>query len=193
MAQASYTDDFYQREARRLGLRARSYFKLEEIDQKEKLFAKPHLKVLDLGAAPGSWSQYVLGKTKGQVELTMIDLQKIDPIPHYPNVKIIQGNVEKFSEFDVTGPFDIVLSDMAPATAGQHATDSILSAELVYTVLGIADKLLKPKGVVVIKYLQGGDLPDLQKRIKTSYQSYRIFKPQSSRKNSTETFFIARK
>jgi 23S rRNA (uridine2552-2'-O)-methyltransferase len=192
VAQPSYTDDFYQREARRLGLRARSYFKLEEIDAKEKIL-KTGMRVLDLGAAPGSWSQYVLNKTDGKVDLTMIDIQVIEAFPHFPEVKRLQADVNLFETLGLPTPYDLILSDMAPATAGHAQSDSMLSADLVFRVIDLSVKHLKKNGALVVKYLQGGDLPELQKKFKSSFSSYRIFKPMSSRKNSSETFFIAKK
>ncbi|MBN8215228.1 MAG: RlmE family RNA methyltransferase [Spirochaetes bacterium] len=188
-----YTEDFYQEQARKLGLRARSYFKLEELDRKFRI-VKRGQRILDLGAAPGSWSQFVLRKTLGDVHLTAIDLQEIEPFHREKvdpaRVVLLKADVSDAS-LSLEGPFDVVLSDMAPRTMGVPSGDSALSAELVRLSMAVALKRLKAGGTLVAKYLQGAELPELQGEFRRDFASFKIFKPESSRRQSTEVFFTA--
>lgn len=188
-----YTEDHYQEQARKLGLRARSYFKLEELDQKFRI-VKRGQRILDLGAAPGSWSQYVLRKTAGEVLLVAIDLQEIEPFHREKadpaRVFLLRADVAA-ADLPVEGPFDVVLSDMAPRTSGVPSGDSALSAELVRVSMAVALRRLKSGGILVSKYLQGSELPELQKAFRRDFASFKIFKPESSRRQSTEVFFTA--
>ena len=185
----SYTEDYYAEQAKKLGLRARSYFKLEEIDLKFKLLKKGK-RVLDLGAAPGSWSQYCLKKTSGDLELYSIDLTAIEPFRE-GNATRLQGSVYDLGAFPLPKSFHLVLSDMAPSTTGSKQTDSAQSFELAREAGKIASRMLEPGGFVVAKYLQGAEFQELQDFFKGHFSSLKLFKPKSSRKNSTEIFFIA--
>lgn len=185
----SYTDDYYAEEARKLGLRARSYFKLEEIDEKFRLIKKGK-RILDLGAAPGSWSQYCLKKTSGDIYLYSIDLTPIDAFREGEATRL-QGSVYELEAFDLPKSFHLVLSDMAPSTTGSKSTDSAQSFELAREAGKIAARTLEPGGYVVAKYLQGSEFQELQDFYKSHFSNLKLFKPKSSRKSSSEIFFIA--
>lgn len=185
----SYTDDYYAEQARKLGLRARSFFKLQEIDDKFRLIKKGK-RVLDLGAAPGSWSQYCLKKTSGNIELFSIDLTPIEPFTE-GKATLFQGSVFELGKFELPKSFHLVLSDMAPSTTGSRQTDSAQSFELAREAGKIASRALEPGGFVVAKYLQGSEFQELQRFFKEHFSDLKLFKPKSSRKNSTEIFFVA--
>ncbi len=187
----SYTEDFYAEKAKKLGLRARSFFKLEEIDQKFQLI-RPRQRILDLGAAPGSWSQYCLKKTAGNVQLFCVDLQTIKPLTEGKATLII-GSVYELETLELPETFDLILSDMAPSTTGSRETDAAQSFELTLASAKIALSRLAKNGFLVSKYLQGSDFNDLQKFFKDNFQSFKLFKPKSSRKISAEIFFVAKK
>lgn len=187
-----YTEDFYQEQARKMGLRARSYFKLEELDRKFRLI-HPGITVLDLGAAPGSWCQYVLRKTGGRCRITAVDLQVIETFQKEKGgdqVLRLQEDIFAGKDEAWGGPFQLVLSDMAPKTMGHHGSDAALSAELVTVASQLARKHLQKSGSFVAKYLQGGEMPELQKHLRGLFRDVKIFKPESSRQRSTEVFFV---
>lgn len=175
-----------------MGLRARSYFKLEEIDHKFHLVRNGQ-KILDLGAAPGSWTQYVLRKTGGAVGVTAVDISEIEPFGREKGgggVFRVRGDVFEQNGADWRGPFDLVLSDMAPRTNGYHGSDAALSAELVEAASTLALEHLKAGGFFVAKYLQGAEMPELQKTLRGRFGKVSLFKPESSRQRSSEVFFV---
>ena len=185
----SYTDDHYAKRARTQGFRARSFFKLEEIDQKFNCIKKNQL-IVDLGAAPGSWLQYCSCKTKGTAKLYGVDLQEIKPFPE-SSVKLIQKSAFDLKKEDLPVKVDVLMSDMAPKTTGIHDVDSAVSAELVECALSIAVSNLSKNGIFIAKYLQGSDFSSLKAKICSDFKRYNIFKPKSSRSHSSEIFFIA--
>lgn len=187
-------NDHYLNKARGEGFRSRAAYKLEEIDQKYRLL-KPGMKVLDLGAAPGSWSQYVLRKCKGRGKVIAIDLLEIEPIK---GAIILQGDIrdpEKQSQIIelASGKLDLILSDMAPDTTGIHHADTENSALLVHLALDIAEKLLKPGGSFVAKVFEGSEYQELLKRAKSLFSFAKSFNPKASLNRSRELFLIAQK
>ena len=188
---STYTDDFYHRQAGKEGWRSRSFFKLEEIDRKFSII-KPHLRVLDLGAAPGSWLQYCHRKTKGKVRLFAVDTRQIASLPGVA-FDCLKKDARSLSREELPEQVEVILSDMAPSTTGIHVVDSAASAELVDSVLDMASHLLKVGGTVVAKYLQGEELQELISRFRARFESVKTFKPLSSRSRSSELFFIAKK
>ena len=185
----SYTDDFYTKKAISLGIRARSYFKLEEIDKKFNCIKKGQT-ILDLGCSPGSWLEYCDKKTNGVVKLYGVDLQELSPFEK-TKVNFIKKSIFDLKTKDIPCQLDVIISDMAPKTTGISNIDSSASARLVESALSLTFAHLKPGGVFIAKYLQGEDFQNLLKKIKKQFKRCKTFKPQSSRSFSTELFFIA--
>lgn len=195
----AYTQDFFQKKARDLGMRARSYFKLEHIDTQFNLI-KPNKKYLDLGASPGSWSEYIAKKTKEKTFIMLVDLVKPLPIASScPKMSqcCLEGNVYDLCPTDVLprdgSLYDGVLSDMAPATIGEKDADSYASYELVLEALRLAEGVLKKDGFFLAKYLEGGEMPQLKSLFQEKMGSLRVIRPPSTRKFSREVFLLAKK
>ena len=185
--------DIYVRQSKLDGYRARSAYKLIEIDEKFKIF-KGGLSVIDIGAAPGSWSQYAL-KTVKNGRLISIDLKKMDTIG---NSVQIQGDFteEKTQEEikkNLNGKVDVVMSDMAVDTTGIKNIDSIQTGELCKEAIFFAKDLLKDNGYFISKIFMGGTFNEIVRDGKKYFKEVRVFKPKSSRKDSKESFIICRK
>ncbi len=182
-------NDPYIAAAEKAGYRSRAAFKIKEIDEKLKLFKKG-MKVLDLGAAPGGWSQ--VAAEKG-CEIVAMDLLEIDEIP---GVNFIQMDFmdddapDKLKEM-LGGLADIVLSDLAPNTTGHKQTDHIRIMAVVEAAYYFAVEVLKPDGVFVAKVLQGGTESELLKQMKKDFKTIKHIKPPASRKESSEKYVIA--
>lgn len=188
--------DHYYKKAKKENFAARSVFKLEEIDLKYRLFHTGQ-KVLDLGAAPGSWSQYSskkigpMGKVLG-LDLTAITIK-------LPNASFVQAdlrdlnleNIMKENGFEP--PFDLVLSDMAPNTIGVRMTDQARSFELCELALEQARKYLKPGGHFVCKLFHSDEFTTLKKEILATFDRFEAVKPDSTRKISKEIFLVGLK
>jgi 23S rRNA (uridine2552-2'-O)-methyltransferase len=194
--------DFWSLKAQQEGYPARSVYKLQEIDEKFHLLPRRsgEFRVLDLGAAPGSWSLYVLRKLENNCLLTAADLS---PLSHRYDQGLFDGENCRFIQGDITtpeireallaqGPFNLVLSDAAPATTGNRSVDTLRSLALAEEVLSYVEAL-KPGGNLVVKVFQGGDTADLLKRLRLLFESAKSFKPEACRKESFETYYIASK
>jgi 23S rRNA (uridine2552-2'-O)-methyltransferase len=185
-------DRFFHK-AKEEGFAARSVFKLEEIDQKFKMF-KPGQVVLDLGASPGSWSQYASKKTGSDGKILGVDLTTITI--KLPNATFIQADlrdlnlVDIFDQHGFIPPFDIVMSDMAPKTTGIRGTDQARSMELCELALDIARRFLKKDGHFVCKLFHSDEFTKLRDEIKKSFHKCEIVKPESTRKISKEIFLV---
>jgi len=185
--------DIYVRQSKIDGYRARSAYKLIEIDEKFKIF-KGGLSVIDIGAAPGSWSQYALRATKSG-RLISIDLKKMEPIG---NSIQIQGDFteEKIKEEikkKLNGKVDVVMSDMAVDTTGIKNIDSIQTGELCKEAMFFGKELMKDSGYFVSKIFMGGTFNEIVAEGKKYFKEVKVFKPKSSRKDSKESFIICRK
>jgi 23S rRNA (uridine2552-2'-O)-methyltransferase len=186
-------NDHFLLKSRADDFRSRAAYKLEEIDQKYNLL-KPGCKVLDLGAAPGSWSQYVMRTVKGNAKIIAIDLLEIEPID---GVTILQGdfldekNQNKIIELAPKG-LDLILSDIAPDTTGLHYADTENSFIMVNLALDIAQKLLKPGGSFVAKVFEGAEYQTLLKRARSMFEFAKSFNPKASLNRSRELFLVAR-
>ena len=192
--------DPYVARAQREGYRARAVYKLVEINEKFKFLRNGQV-VVDLGAAPGSWSQYV-GREFPKSKIFAMDLLEIAPIP---GVEFYQGDFttdealgwleEKLHlpEQDAAqnGVVDVVLSEMAPNTVGHKRTDHLRQMVLLEYAYDFAKRALKPGGVFVAKSFTGGTTTDLLKEIKQNFESVHHIKPASSRKESVEMFIVA--
>ncbi len=185
--------DHYSLQAQREGYPARSVYKLEEIQQKYKVFPREG-KVLDVGAAPGSWSLYILRNLSPKGLLAAVDLKPLNlKEENDPRYHFLQGDFfddENLKALQGWGPYDAVLSDAAPATTGNRTVDTGRSASLVEGILYQARKLLKPGGNLVVKIFLGGEEQSLLSQFKDNFSSARMFKPKACRKESFETFLI---
>jgi 23S rRNA (uridine2552-2'-O)-methyltransferase len=186
--------DPYVRQARRDGWRSRAVFKLEEIDQKERLL-KPDMVCVDLGAAPGSWSQYVTRSLKGRARIIAVDLLTMDSLP---DVEFINGDFQDDLVFeqllDAAGAegVDLVMSDMAPNISGLKAVDQPRSMGLAELALDLARRVLKPEGSFVCKLFQGEGFDAFVVDARRSFARVRVMKPKASRAGSREVYLVAR-
>ena len=186
-----------------MGYRARSAFKLLELQERYNLI-KPNMNVLDVGAAPGSFLQ-VIAKIVGQKwKVVGIDIQKIDPNFGYPNIFLLQESIfeyEKICDFlenigisnkspDENPEFDLITSDIAPATTGMTGVDQYKSVELNLAILEVAKAFLKKDATLVLKVFVGEDVNDLIVPIKQHFKKLSRFKPKACRDRSFEEYFI---
>jgi len=186
--------DQYFKKAKELGYRARSAFKLAEIQDKFKIL-KPGMGVLDLGAAPGSWLQYASKIVGPKAEIVGIDLMPIKKLAQ--NIITIEADIfsdDVIAKISLSHPkkFDLILSDMAPKTSGVKTTDHARSIELNQRVLALSKDLLAPNGTLVLKVFQGSDFQYFFKKLKTRFKSVKTFKPKASRDRSFEIYVICR-
>lgn len=185
--------DHYFKMAKDQNFAARSVFKLEEIDQKLKII-HANDKILDLGASPGSWSQYCSKKIGPQGRILGVDLSSVSI--KLPNAQFIQAdlrdiNLESiFEAHGFTNSFDVVLSDMAPKTTGIRLTDQTRSFELCEIALNVAKKFLKKDGHFVCKLFHSDDFAVLKNLMKIDFNRFEAIKPDSTRKISKEIFLI---
>lgn len=184
--------DHYFLKAKRENYPARSVYKLKELDAKFRLL-KPGMKVLDLGAAPGSWSLGVAEKVSSKGLVLACDIQSTETA-FPPQVLFMQEDVfQRSAAFEAKlaelGPFDLVISDMAPRTTGTRFTDQARSLELTLEALAVACLHLKQGGNFVVKIFMGPDIQDLLTPMRKAFSSVKSFKPKSSRAESKETFF----
>ncbi len=185
-------DDHLTRLARARNYPARSVFKLEEIQKKFKVIRKTD-RVLDLGCAPGSWLLYASQQAAGG-SVVGIDLKPVE-IKLPENARAVQDNILNMADdtmVSATGSFDVVLSDMAPATTGRKDVDAQRSFDLCQMALDTAQKVLKPKGHFVCKIFQGNEFSRFQKKVSQAFNEVKIFKPESCRKQSKEIYIIAK-
>lgn len=185
--------DYYFQKAKKENYAARSIFKLEEIDGRFKILRNGD-KVLDLGAAPGSWSQYCSKKVGPSGKILGIDLQRIQLT--LPNAKFVQADLRDLhlesvmKSLGFTPPFDVVLSDMAPKTTGIRITDQVRSFELSELALNLAAKFLKPNGNFVCKLFHGQEFEEYRSLVSKKFKRVEILRPKSTRKESKEIFFM---
>ena len=186
--------DFYFKKAKSQNYVARSVFKLEEIDTRFQIF-KPAYQVLDLGAAPGSWSQYAAQSVAPQGKVLGIDLQPIHLT--LQNVLFIVADLRDLKLGEImekegfNPPFDVVLSDMAPKTTGIRITDQTRSLELCEIALQAADQFLRPKGHFICKLFHGEEFGSFRQKLKDRFEKVEAIRPKSTRKESKEIFFVA--
>lgn len=185
--------DFYTKKAHSEGYPARSVYKLEEINQTHKLI-KPGDTVLDVGAAPGSWTLYThrcLIKGNGKIVSCDLSPLSLDPVP--PTVIEITGDAfskEIRPRLVAEGPYDAIISDAAPMTTGNRIVDTTRSEYLAEQVTILAEEHLKPHGNMVIKIFQGGGEQEILKKMRTMFAKAKAFKPKASRDDSFEIFLI---
>ncbi len=185
--------DFWALKAKKEGYPARSVYKLMEIDKKFGL-VKPGARILDIGAAPGSWSLWVLQRLAGSGFLAAVDLQGLSIQPAQENFTFVRGDLydaEVRSRLLAAGPFNLVLSDAAPGTTGNRFVDQCASEGIVEAVIDYAEASLSQGGALVAKIFQGGAEATLIKRLRGSFAMAKGFKPEACRKGSFETYLVA--
>ena len=182
--------DPYFQQAKAAGYRARSAYKLIQIQQKFHVLARGQ-SILDLGAAPGSWSQVAV-KTARRV--VAVDLQAIEPIPGVTTIEgdMTTAGVQSQMLEAAGGPVDVVLSDAAPNTTGIRLRDHAFSVALVYAALDIAQRALKPGGHFVAKVFEGEDLPQLIVDLRGSFATVKPFYPEATRREGYEVFIVCK-
>ena len=189
-------NDPYVEEAKRRGYRSRAAFKLTEIDDRYH-FLKPGMTVLDLGAAPGGWSQIAaerVGSAEGRGQVVAVDLSPIEPLP---GVEVLTQDVSADDAPAAIraalkgGRADVVLSDMAAPATGHRSTDHLRVVALVEAALDLAEDVLKPGGTFLAKVFQGGAGGELVTRLKRSFAKVHHVKPKASRKESPEVYVLA--
>ncbi|MCR9192462.1 MAG: 23S rRNA (uridine(2552)-2'-O)-methyltransferase RlmE [Gammaproteobacteria bacterium] len=192
-------DDPFVKQAQTAGYRSRAVYKLKEIDDKERLL-KPGMTVVDLGAAPGGWTQYVaekIGCRKGEKESTIIALDCL-PMDALPGVDVILGDfteekvLEELQSKLTERSVDLVLSDMAPNMSGNPAVDMPRAMYLAELALAFSYQTLKPGGTLVMKLFHGEGFDALVKEIRPRFKRIVIRKPQASRSRSRETYLLAK-
>jgi len=189
-------NDPYVQEAKRQGYRSRAAFKLIELNDKLK-FLKPHTQVIDLGAAPGGWTEVLVDLIKPDLakggKVVALDLLPMDPIQ---GATVLQGDFTDAETLNllkthISGPVDAVLSDMAPSTIGHRATDHLKIIAIVEAAFEFAVKTLAPGGTFIAKVFQGGTENTLLAIMKKKFKSVRHIKPPASRKESSEMYVVA--
>ena len=187
--------DPYVKQAASRGLRSRAAFKLQELDQRERLL-RPGMRVVDLGAAPGGWSQVAAAKVGAAGRVVAADLQSIEMLA---NVAFVQGDVREESvrcsiEQALGGQrADLVLSDMAPNLTGVKPVDEARSQELVAIAMDTARRLLKPGGTMLVKLFHGSGLDAVIRQLKGMFAEVGIRKPPASRSESSEVYAVCRR
>jgi len=182
--------DAFGAKAKKEGFAARSIYKLEEIDRRNQLF-KRGMRVLDLGAFPGSWTQYAANKVGAEGHVLAVDQQEWRG-GFGPNVETRQLDVLTLQPRDVGGvaTFDVVMSDMAPWTTGTRFVDQCRSFDLYVHALTIAEGTLRGQGAFIGKIFQGPDFDDAKKRTQALFSKVRVMKPEASRQESYEIFVV---
>ena len=186
--------DPYVQRARREGWRSRAVYKLEEIDSKERLL-RPGMTCVDLGAAPGSWSQYVARKLDGNARVIAIDLLPMDSLP---NTEIIQGDftddavLRELQDRVGDQKVDLVMSDLAPNISGNRAIDQPRAMYLAELALDFARDVLGRRGDFVIKLFQGEGIDPFIADVRNSFATVKVRKPKASRDGSREVYLVAR-
>ena len=185
-------NDPYVAEAKRLGYRSRAAFKLVDLDDRFGVLKKAN-RIVDLGCAPGGWSQVVIERLGEDVDLVGIDLLEVEPIA---GMDFIEGDFLSEGMDDTLidrlgGPADLVMSDMANSATGHRMTDQIRTLALCEAAFDFAERVLKPGGHFVSKILEGGAQGDLLKRLQKSFKKVHHAKPPSSRAESKEWFLVA--
>jgi 23S rRNA (uridine2552-2'-O)-methyltransferase len=185
-------NDPYVKAAKAAGWRSRAAFKILELDERFKLF-RPNQRIVDLGAAPGGWTQVAVKRAGERGKVVALDILPMDPIP---GAIVLQGDFnEEAAEQAVLealdGQADLVMSDIAPNTTGHNATDHLRILALVELAADFARKVLSPGGAFVAKVFQGGTERDLLNALKRDYATVRHAKPPASRKDSSEMYVVA--
>ncbi|MGA9032814.1 MAG: 23S rRNA (uridine(2552)-2'-O)-methyltransferase RlmE [Sulfuricaulis sp.] len=186
--------DKYVKRARQEGARSRAIYKLEEIDRRDRLL-QPGMTVVDLGAAPGGWSQYVKSRVGDSGRVLALDILPMEPIV---GVEFIEGDFTELPVLDLLlqrlqgKPVDLVISDMAPNMSGVASVDQARSMNLVELALEFSDKSLKPGGSLLIKTFQGAGFNEFYAQLRHRFEKLATRKPSASRAESKEIYLLGR-
>ena len=186
--------DEYVKQAQKRGYRSRAVFKLEEIDQRDRLIL-PGMRVLDLGAAPGGWSQYAVKKVGRKGIVVASDLLPIEPIP---GVTFIEGDFREQTVLDAlleqlgASKVDLVLSDMAPNMSGVRVADQASALYLAELALDIARTILTPEGAFLVKIFHGAGIDGFLTECRNHFNQLKSRKPKASRDRSRENYLLMR-
>lgn len=187
-------DEYFQK-AKKLGYRARSAFKLLEIQEKYTII-KPGMDVLDVGAAPGSFLQVIAKIVWEKGKVVGIDIQKIEPNFGYPNIFLLEESIFEYEKIRTfleslkIGKFDLITSDIAPSTTGMTGVDQYRSVELNLAILEVAKTFLKKWSHLILKVFVWEDVNDLILPLKENFKKVSRFKPKACRDRSFEEYFI---
>ncbi|HYD32838.1 MAG TPA: RlmE family RNA methyltransferase [Azospirillaceae bacterium] len=188
-------NDPYVAEAKKRGFRSRAAFKLLQLDDKYHFLA-PAKRVVDLGAAPGGWTQIAVDRTKtleGKGKVVGLDILEMDPVPGATTFQqdFLEPGAPERLKAELGGAADIVLSDMAAPTTGHHQTDHMRIMALAEAAYDFAEDVLASGGVFICKLFQGGAEKSLLERLKQDFTQVRHAKPPASRADSSETYLVA--
>ena len=187
-------DDKYVNQAKLDGMRSRAAYKLQEINKRDKLI-KPGMTVVDLGAAPGGWSQFAAGIVGHKGKVIAMDILPMDSLE---NVEFVQGDfnepiiLQRLLELTVNQPIGLVMSDMAPNISGIASMDQARMMNLADLALDLVRQALMPGGDFLIKMFQGSGIDEFKKELKTIFKKVLIRKPDASRSRSREIYILAR-
>ena len=187
-------DDEFVKRAQREGFRSRAVYKLDEIQQRDRII-RPGMTIVDLGAAPGGWSQFALGLIGRKGRIVAMDILPLDPLP---GVEFVQGDfrdeavLEELLQTVQGQPIDLVMSDIAPNITGVDAVDQPRAMYLAELATDFADKVLRPGGDLLVKLFQGEGFDDLVRDLRSRYDKVVIRKPKASRPRSREVYALAR-
>lgn len=181
--------DFYVKKAKKIGYVSRSAYKILEIEKKFKLINNSK-NILELGSAPGGWSQVVF-ELKDTVKMYAFDL--LDMKFNHPNMKFIKENFLTYDYSKIPHKFDLILSDIAPNTTGHQTTDHLRMSSIIEDIISVLDLIALPSSSFVFKIWKGSEEIDIIKKLKKKYKKVSYFKPQSSRTKSSEIFIVAQK
>ena len=190
----SHFDDEFVKRARREGFRSRAVYKLDEIQHKDRIL-KPGMTIVDLGAAPGGWSQYAARVLRGQGRSIAMDILPMEPLD---GVEFLQGDFREDEVLEALmvkiddRAIDLVMSDMAPNISGMEAVDQPRSMYLAELAVDFAAQVLREGGDLLFKAFQGEGFDDLVKLLRGQYRQVRIRKPKASRPRSREVYVLAR-
>jgi 23S rRNA (uridine2552-2'-O)-methyltransferase len=185
-----YVGDIRTKQAKAQGYPARSVFKLEEIDQRLRLFSGVK-RVLDLGAAPGSWTLYASQRVGPKGCVFAVDLKPITQV--FPtNVTVVQGDALSLEDAQLAmyAPYDLVLSDMAPNTSGAKIEDQLRSFDLFSRALDVAVALGRPGAAFVGKLFMSGEFPQAKRGLQKHFDKVRVLRPDGTRRESSELFLV---
>ena len=181
--------DFYVKKAKKIGYVSRSAYKILEIEKKFKLINNSK-NILELGSAPGGWSQVVF-ELKDTVKMYAFDL--LDMKFKHPNMKFIKENFLTYDYSKIPHKFDLILSDIAPNTTGHQKTDHLRMSSIIEDIISVLDLIALPSSSFVFKIWKGSEEIDIINKLKKKYKKVSYFKPQSSRTKSSEIFIVAQK
>ena len=179
--------DHFVKKAKKKGYLSRAAFKLVEIENKYKVIEKSKY-VLEFGASPGGWSQVVLEVNPG-IKITALDV--LDFKLNHPNIFFHKEDYLNFNYDKLKKNFDLILSDIAPNTTGHQSTDHLRISNMIFDIIEILDKILAKNGVFICKIWKGSEEKELIKTLKSKFNTVSYFKPESSRKDSSEIFIVA--